>query len=66
MGEEKDKEMKKLYDAIGYSENEVITPFPKEVSSISVEEESSVKNNKLKMIKVVPRTIFYCFFYLYQ
>lgn len=28
---EKDKEMQKLYDAIGYSENEKITPFPKEV-----------------------------------
>jgi len=28
---EKDVEMQKLYDAIGYSENEVITPFPKEV-----------------------------------
>lgn len=32
MGDEKDKEMKKLYDAIGYTENEVITPFPKQVS----------------------------------
>ena len=28
---EKEKEMQKLYDAIGYTENEVITPFPKEV-----------------------------------
>ena len=32
MGDDKDNEMKKLYDAIGYSENEVTTPFPKEVS----------------------------------
>ena len=32
MGDDKDKEMEKLYNAIGYSQNEVITPFPKEVS----------------------------------
>ena len=28
--------MQKLYSAIGYSENEVITPFPKEVNSIEL------------------------------
>ena len=28
---EKDAEMQKLYDAIGYSQNEVVAPFPKEV-----------------------------------
>ena len=31
---ERQKEMQKLYDAIGYSENDVITPYPKEVRSI--------------------------------
>lgn len=30
MGADKDTEMQKLYSAIGYSENEVITPFPAE------------------------------------
>ena len=31
MGSEKEAEMQKLYEAIGYTENEVITAFPKEV-----------------------------------
>lgn len=35
---EKDAEMQKLYDAIGYSENEVVTPFPKEVFALCKEE----------------------------
>ena len=30
------EEMKKLYSAIGYSENDVITPFSKEVYLISL------------------------------
>ena len=29
---QRQEEMRKLYSAIGYSENEVITPFPKEVT----------------------------------
>lgn len=31
MGSEKETEMQKLYEAIGYTENEVITSFPIEV-----------------------------------
>eukprot|EP00111_Clytia_hemisphaerica_P024656 TCONS_00072678-protein len=37
MGDDQEKEMQKLYDAIGYTENEVITPFPKEYVAMSVE-----------------------------
>lgn len=32
--EQKKEELEKLYSAIGYSEGEVITAFPKEVDSI--------------------------------
>ena len=33
--EQKKEELEKLYSAIGYSENEVITAFPKEVTAYS-------------------------------
>lgn len=34
--EQKEEELEKLYSAIGYSENEVITAFPKEVQYLVV------------------------------
>ena len=33
---QRQEEMRKLYSAIGYSENDVITPFPKEVRAFRI------------------------------